>query len=224
MEKLFTILLILHIAGGIVGLLSGSINLIMKKGGKRHRLVGKIFVAGMMTAGISALGLSAIHPNYFLFMVGIFTIYMVGTGSRYIYLKLLGKDQKPKFIDWILTIAMALSGLLLFGIGVLLILRSKYFGIVLIVFGFLGLRFVKDDLKNFKGQSRFKNYWLLAHIGRMTGGYIASLTAFLVVNAKYSPIEFPAIFLWLLPTLILVPFIIKWSRKFAVKRTDLKLD
>ena len=218
MEKLFTILLILHVAGGFVGLISGSINLLMKKGGKRHRLVGKIFVAGMMLAGFSALGLSLIHPNYFLFMVGIFTIYMVGTGNRYIKLKLQGTERKPQFADWLLTIFMTLSGILLLGIGVWLITRANNFGIVFVVFGALGLQFVIDDLKNYKGRSRFKNYWLLAHISRMTGGYIASLTAFLVVNAKYLPIQLPSVFLWLLPSLILVPLIIKWSRKFAVKK------
>ena len=151
-------------------------------------------------------------------MVGIFTVYMVGTGHRYIYLKLIGKNQKPQLLDWMLTLSMAISGIVLIGLGIYFVFNSNYFGTVFIVFGALGLRFVKDDLKNYKGQSRFKNYWLLAHIARMTGGYIASLTAFLVVNSKYSPVQLPSVFVWLLPSLILVPFIVKWSRKFAVKK------
>lgn len=218
MEKLFTILLVLHIAGGLTGLIAGSINLIMKKGGQLHRKIGKIFVAAMITAGFSALGLSVIHPNYFLFMVGIFTIYMVGTGNRYVYFRLIGKDQKPKFLDWLLTVSMALSGILLLGIGIWILSGSNYFGIVFIVFGLFGLRFVTEDVKNYKGKSRFKNFWLVSHISRMTGGYIASVTAFLVVNAKYLPIQLPSVLIWLLPSLILVPFIIKWSRKMAVKK------
>lgn len=218
MDTLFTILLILHIAGGFTGLLSGSINLTMKKGGKRHRKVGRVFVVGMLTAGFSALGLSAIHPNYFLFMVGIFTLYMVSTGNRYIFFRLMAKEAKPQLLDWILTIAMGVIGSLLIGFGIWLLINSNNFGIVFIFFGVIGLGFVRNDLKNYRGNSPFKNYWLLSHISRMTGGYIASLTAFLVVNAQYSPVHVPSVMVWLFPSFLLVPFIFKWSRKMAVKK------
>jgi len=90
MDTFFTIFLVLHIIGGSVGLLTGSINLVMRKGDRKHKMVGRVFVYSMLTAGLSALILSVVHPNYFLFMVGVFTIYMVGTGNRYIYLRMLG--------------------------------------------------------------------------------------------------------------------------------------
>ena len=89
MQTLFQIFLVLHITGGAVGLLSGTINIIRKKGDKKHKLVGKFFLYGMLLAGFSALVLSVLHPNYFLFIVGVFTLYMTGTGERYLYLKKL---------------------------------------------------------------------------------------------------------------------------------------
>lgn len=190
----------------------------MKKGGRYHRIIGKLFVYGMLTTGFSALVLALLHPNSFLFMIGIFTLYMVGTGNRYIGLRLLGFNQKPKLLDWTLTIAMLLSGIWLIALGIFVLTKAVLFGWVYLTFGFFGLLFVKGDLDNYRGKSRFKNYWLLAHIARMTGGYIASLTAFLVVNATYIPISFPPVFLWLFPSLLLVPFIILWSRRLAVKK------
>ncbi|MEJ7684882.1 MAG: hypothetical protein WKG06_44950 [Segetibacter sp.] len=46
----------------------------------------------------------------------------------------------------------------------------------------------------------------------MTGSYVASATAFLVVNNKI----LPNIIAWLLPTIIIVPLIVSWTRKYKV--------
>lgn len=217
MDILFIILLTLHVMGGSVGLLTGTINLVRHKGDKKHRLIGKVFAVSMLTAGFSSLALSIIHPNYFLFMIGVFTIYLVGTGNRYIYLKMLGSDQRATIIDWAITLTMLLAGLLFIGLGIRSLLAQNSFGIVFIVFGALGLRFVQTDFKNYRGSYKEANYWLLAHLQRMTAGYIAAITAFLVVNLKYSPIVLPSAVVWLLPTAILAPLIIAWTRKYKVK-------
>ena len=95
MDILFKTFLALHIIGGTIGLFAGTINLVRIKGDKKHKLTGKIFTYAMLTAGFSSFALSIIHPNYFLFMVGVFTAYLVGTGNRYIYLKLLGARPTP---------------------------------------------------------------------------------------------------------------------------------
>jgi len=212
MNIIFTVSLILHIVGGSVGLLTGTVNLVRKKGDKRHRLVGRFFVYGMLTAGFSSLVLSIIHPNSFLFIVGVFTIYLTKTGTRYLQLKMLGSNQRPTTIDWTITIAMLLAGLLFVGLGVKHLIASNNFGIVLIVFGVLGIRFVQTDFKNYKGQVVANNYWLLAHLQRMTGAYIASATAFLVVNARYFPENIPSMVYWLLPTVTLLPLTVKWTK------------
>jgi uncharacterized membrane protein len=217
-ETIFRIFLTIHIIGGGLGLLSGILNMIAKKGDSRHRIVGNIFFFSMLTAGLSSLVLSTINPSLFMFMVGIFTVYMVGTGKRYLHLKMLNQKQKPKIIDWSLTIGMMLAGILFMGLGVLSLLKSNLFGLVFITFGFLGLLFVRHDFKNYTGKSHLLNYWLSEHLQRMIGAFIASTTAFLVVNAKYLPESIPLILYWLLPTIIFTPLIIKWANKYEVKK------
>lgn len=217
MNTLFLTFLILHIIGGTVGLFTGTINLVRKKGDKKHKLVGKFFTYAMLTAGFSSLVLSIIHPNNFLFMVGIFTLYLVGTGYRYVYSKMLGSEQNPTIIDWTITVGMLLAGILFIGLGISNLIARNNFGIVLIVFGIIGLRFVIADYNNYKGKGKEKNYWLLAHLQRMIGGYIAATTAFLVVNAHYFPVILPSALVWLLPSIILTPLIISWSKKYEVK-------
>lgn len=217
MTILFKLFLILHIIGGSLGLLTGMLNILRNKGDKNHKLIGKIFYVSMLTAGISSLVLAYLHPNYFLFMVGVFTLYMVASGQR--YLKHKQQDKLgSKRIDWAITILMSFAGLLFVGIGILTITKSNLFGLVLVTFGSLGLLFVRQDFKNYKNKSTIKNYWLIGHLQRMTGSFIAALTAFLVVNAKYFPDQIPSFLYWLLPTIILTPLITKWSEKYEVKK------
>ena len=48
-------LLVLHIGGGTVGLISGAVALAVRKGGRLHSLAGRVFVGAMLTmAGIGA--------------------------------------------------------------------------------------------------------------------------------------------------------------------------
>src|SRR5690606_9577998 len=150
------------------------------------------------------------------------TVYMVGTGNRYLRLKMLNKNQKPKIIDWTLTLSMLLAGVLFMGLGTLNLLHSNFFGLVFITFGFLGLLFVRHDFKNYNGKSNIINYWLSEHLQRMIGAFIVSSTAFLVVNAKYLPNYIPIMVYWLLPTIILTPLIIKWARKYEVKKKTMQ--
>ncbi len=212
MQTIFNLFLVLHIIGGASGLIIGSINIARKKGDKLHRKLGKLFLYGMLTAGASALVLSILHPNHFLFIVGIFTIYLTATGQRYLSFK--QKNNTPGTIDWMLSLGMLLTGIVFIVLGATQLYSSNNFGIVYLVFGLIGLRFFNTDRVNYKGKSNIKNYWLTGHLQRMTASYIAALTAFLVVNGKYLPDVLPSFAVWLLPTVLLVPLIFIWSRKY----------
>jgi uncharacterized membrane protein len=215
--QISTILIIIHAIFGGIALLSGPGALMVLKGGRAHRTFGKIFFYAMMCTSVLALIISNLpgHKNLFLFLIGIFSIYMVSTGYRYLSLDKLHLGQKPELIDWILTLAMALFGLILFigGImqfwGVWVLMYNSSFGIVMIVFGSFSLLMVREDLNGYRGKVQYKNHRLLMHIGRMVGANIAAFTAFLVVNNKI----LPNILAWLLPTFVGLPIAIYWSNK-----------
>jgi uncharacterized membrane protein len=209
---IFTIFLSIHIVCGSLGLLAGTYITIAKKGNKQHKLIGKIFSISMLGAGICSFVLATIHRNDFLFAVGVFTIYLASTGWRYLYLKNILQGQKPQLIDWALMTFMVLGSIAFLIIGTLSILNKEYFGIIILIFAWRGISFIIQDYKTFKGQIAVKNYWLIFHLQRMTGAYIASLTAFAVVNAPNRLSFLP----WLLPATLLVPLIIKWTRKYKV--------
>ena len=216
MEILFKILLIIHIICGTVGLFVGSYVLFAKKGDTVHKKTGSIFFYAMVINGFVSLVLAKLHPNIFLFIVGIFSLYLLLTGKRYLQKKIVAQVQ---VMDWILLGFMLIFGIGFICLGIFYILNSANFGIVPIVFGLLGLRFVFNDYKNFRGQSTIKNYWLTSHIQRMIGSYIAAATAFLVVNNTV----LPNVVAWLLPTAILVPLIFKWSNKYKKETPSVNL-
>ena len=112
---------------------------------------------------------------------------------------------------------MLIAGLLFAGLGIWLLVKTNLFGLVFLAFGSLGLLFVWQDFLIFNKKSSIKNYWLIGHLQRMTGAFIASITAFLVVNAKYFPNSILGFVYWLLPTIIFTPLIVKWSKKYQVK-------
>lgn len=71
---------------------------------------------------------------------------------------------------------------------------------------------IKLFVATIKKQEVSKTLWLRQHIGMMMGTYIATITAFIVVNVN----DFkPAWLLWLAPTAILVPLMIYWTKKYA---------
>lgn len=208
--NLFNTLLVFHIAGGSIGLLTGSIVMMLKKGDKNHVRLGNIYFYSLLLSAIVSFPMSFLHSNWFLFIVGVFTSYMLLTGKSYLDKR---TSAEVKVTDWILAGTMLLFGLGFLGIGLLNLFKGVYFGIVLIVFGAISLSFVLQDWANFTGRARVKNFWLTTHLQRMIGSYIASATAFIVVNNHV----IPGVIAWLLPTIVLTPLIGIWTKKYMVK-------
>lgn len=203
---LFKILLAIHIFCGGTSLLLGFYILISRKGNIRHKNAGTIYFYAMLVTALAAIVLAYLHPSYFLFIIGIFTSYMLLTGKSYLRKR---SQFDVKQIDWLLSLTMLLFGAVLIALGCYNMILGNNFGVVHLVFGGLSFLFVYQDYINFKGRSSVQNYWLVTHLKRMIGSYIASVTAFIVVNNTF----LPGYIAWLLPTVLLVPLIIILSRK-----------
>lgn len=201
----------IHIITGVFALLSGPIAMFNQDGGKLHRQSGKIYFWSMTVIFTTSVILSIYRGNLFLFLIGIFSMHLVVTGYRALSLKMLHRGQKAATLDWFI---LALSGIA--GLGLCLMgawiwgNKGHNFGLVPIVFGSVMLSGVVQDYKRFTVPPTEKNHWLLKHITGMMGGYIATITAFCVNNFHTKP-EYIS---WLLPTVIITPFIVFTTRKF----------
>jgi uncharacterized membrane protein len=205
----FKILLTIHIITGGIALFVGSIILFTKKGNETHQKLGKVYFSALLTSSLVSLLMAILHGNIFLFIVGIFTTYMLLSGTRYLKIKSI---SDVNIADWTLAITITLFGLGFVSLGIYILLYQDFFGIVLLVFGGICWMFALQDFKSFRNKSKVKNFWLMTHIQRMTGSYIASATAFLVVNNTI----LLGVISWLLPTAILTPLIVIWVRKYQV--------
>jgi hypothetical protein len=174
-----------HIVAGAFALMSGVVAMTSKKGQRLHRLSGKIFFWSMTVT--CALGLNAgiFRPGLLLFIpIALISFYQVASGYRILYIKNLHNGQKPEWIDWLLTIGMTITTIGFIGWGIVSLQEDIFLSIVLFAFSTIGMYCCGMDLYHYKKKPKDKNYWLFIHIFRMSHGYIAALTAFLVNNSK----------------------------------------
>ncbi|MFT5251077.1 MAG: hypothetical protein ACI87N_000045 [Flavobacteriales bacterium] len=163
----------------------------------------------MLITGIGAFYLSYVHPNLFLFIVGIFTIYLSISGYRMLKLKKAHQGQKLELGDAVLSLLMSVASLIFLHIAYKYAVAKQLFTIIFFLFGVISLRLLHIDYKAYSGQATDKLCGLKNHIGRMTGAYLAAFTAFLVVNNTF----LPAVAAWSLPGLIGGVFISRTIRK-----------
>ena len=212
--NLFKVLLYIHIFCGGLSFIIGMIVLFMKKGNDIHKKLGKLFYYLLLTSSLISLAMSVMHKDYFLFIVGIFTAYMLISGKLYINLK--SKNDVTN-ANWAISALMFVFGLAFLIFGIYKLIYKDSFGSVLMIFGLISFAFVTKDYQNFVTNNLHRNHYLRGHISRMVGGYIAAVTAFLVVNNQVLPV----IVAWLLPTVVLVPFIVIWIKRYAsVKKVE----
>ena len=111
--------LIVHILGGVVGLVSGTVAMVFRKGSPRHILAGKVFVASMLTMGTFAAYLAIVRHQPNNIGGGILTVYLVGTA----WLTARRRDGETSRLDWLWLLIPLANGILSWMAG-LQVLRS----------------------------------------------------------------------------------------------------
>lgn len=73
-------ILMVHISGGTLGLISGAAAMSFRKGSRRHALAGKVFVWSMLAMAAGAIPLAIQKHEAGNVIGGIFTFYLILTG------------------------------------------------------------------------------------------------------------------------------------------------
>ena len=197
---LFDILLGFHIAGGFVALASGPVAIASRKGSRVHKQFGKAYAIAMAVAGLVALPLSIVTNDILLLVIAVFTLFLVGSGVSAIGRRRTKRESRPS--DTLLPGCCVLfsAGLLLFSLplgGRPLFVTGLFFGAGGMLLAGRALLALRDPATN----------WLQQHITGMMGAYIATVTAFLVVNLTF----LPQAVVFIGPTVVGVPFIVWMS-------------
>ena len=206
MDTAMTTLRWLHIAAGTVALFVAPGAMLTMKGGLAHRRWGKVYFWAMALVAASAIVLGLWRrPNIFLALLALFSFYMAFSGYRSLFRK--RPAQRPEAIDWIAALVTLAASAALVVLG---LVRPgpawQRVGIVPVVFGVLGLVLAGLDLAKFVRPPEDRHAWWFAHMGGMLGSYIATVSAFSVVNFTFLPTTVR----WLWPTVIGTPLITLW--------------
>lgn len=206
-------LLYLHILAGFISLAIAYVLLFIKKGNKRHKKLGMIYVYGMTTIFVTAIPLSLLGEfNPFLFVIAIFSFYLAFSGYRQ------GRDRNGarEQIDKVLGVFITATSILFYSMAVSLYLIEDSMWITSVVFGSIALGMGINDFRRMKIDERPDFYDRTnLHLNLMLAGTIATTTAFIVTLNPFS-IDWLN---WVAPTIVGTPIIIYFSRRELAKKT-----
>ena len=205
-------LLYLHILAGFISLAIAYVLLFIKKGNKRHKKLGMIYVYGMTTIFVTAIPLSLLGEfNSFLFVIAIFSFYLAFSGYRQ------GRDRNGarEQIDKVLGVFITATSILFYSMAVSLYLIEDSMWITSVVFGSIALGMGINDFRRIKIDERPDFYDRTnLHLNLMLAGTIATTTAFIVTLNPFS-IDWLN---WVAPTIVGTPIIIYFSRRELAKK------
>lgn len=187
------IILSIHIISGVLALGSGFYAIVSKKRRGTHSKSGNLYFYSMLISAVTAVLLSTLQFQAFLFAIALFTLYLIIGGKMAILIR-----RRPRFTQYwkyyvsfglLTSVAMAL---------IALNLLSVQLSIAIILFVFAGIQAAFSIVDLFFNPGKNAKKLIFQHINKMGGGYIATCTAFIVVNIHF----LPEYITWLGPTLI----------------------
>jgi hypothetical protein len=216
-------LLFLHIAGGMVGLFSGTVAMVFRKGSRGHRLAGDVFVVSMLIMGAcgSILALMKNQPGNFF--GGLVTFYLVTTAW------LTGKRRQEEvgLLDWgALVFVLVLGGsLLTLGVLVATGQAAKQPGVPIGMYFFLAtitLLAAAGDVRVLARRGVSGSARLARHLWRMCFGLFIATGSFFLGKQEFFPA--PLRKQYLLFPLAVFPLVmmIYWIVRIRVKKSRIE--
>ena len=205
----------IHAVSGAVVFIIGLLQIILKKGGKIHQILGKLYLVAWIVLLITGTYIGSL----FITMLGVFGFYYALTGSRIGSLK-----NKPiqLFDKGIMILGAGVSIYMLYAAVRLYLNDNTSFAIIFAVFGLIFLNStIQDILKYIYGRKRKKEDlgkmdWYFEHFIRMAISFIAAVTAFTSIQNVFNnnTVNFLA------PTVIGTVLIV-WAKRTYKKKFNL---
>lgn len=224
MQTAFDVIRWIHIISGFLALSIFWIPIVTKKGGRTHNRAGWIYVYAMGSVAVTAflMGLfrlawdagadaDAIPYSWFLMFISVLSAATAWYGLRV----LRHKSRKAPHREP----ADLLFPALLFSSGIGITAYGWVIGFPLLqYFPLLGLFLGGTQLLYWLSTPSAKFHWIVEHIVGMLSCCISTVTAFLVFGApRLLGVPIVSLLIWMLPTIVMVPLIIGFTRKYKRK-------
>jgi len=214
MEPLIAALRFIHVVAGTTALFVAPIPMLTAKGGRTHRRWGQVYFWAMAVVAATAFVLALWTPVVFLALLAVFSFYMALYGYRALFRKRPHEGQGALPLDWVAAGAMLAASAAMAVLGVMRPSPAwERVGIVPVVFGVFGMGLAGLDLRRFARRPADPNAWWFAHMRGMLASYIATVTAFSVVNFTFLPTTVR----WLWPIGVGTPLIVAWITYYKTR-------
>ena len=229
----FDALLLIHVVAGFVGLAAFWFPVFARKGGRVHVVAGRVYAycayvvtlsaivaAAGRIASLRYMGIGvAEQPERYGFAVllgylGVVTFVMVRQGLRVLATRRTPEKLRTPVHEALVWASMS-SSVIVVAFGL-----AAWSDVSPILLGMspIGLFTGRRMLRLMRDPGGERMGWFYSHLASMLGGGIAFHTAFLVFGAQRLwayEIEGPlAIVTWILPTVVGVPAIVIWTRRY----------
>jgi uncharacterized membrane protein len=214
-----------HILGGALALLCFTVPLFTRKGGKIHIRSGWVYAGAMMVVDLSAFLITPwryfIDPNgtdksrtfaFFLFFIALFSLTSLQQGIFVFRFKRRSGS--------VLTLgSMGFPALLILASFFTLIKGLASQNWLFVIFALLAGRTAIKQINYWRNPPLRSKEWWFFHLENMFICCIATVTAFAVtaVPRIFPEAHFDSLWVWLAPTVILVPWMIWFMRKYELQ-------
>lgn len=214
--------LVVHIVGGALGLLSGTVAMIAVKGSLPHRIAGRVFFASMLVMAVVGGYLAALAEVRVSVLAAGLTGYLVSSG----WLVARRTDGKAGILEWLLlatAISVVAYGLHL-GIearnGRADVLDGGFVVPATIYFVFSGIAAfgaVNDAWTLARGRLEGRSR-ILQHLWRMSAALYIAASAFFTGQQDLFPESLQGSFLLQLPELLVIGLLVFWGLRVALSK------
>ena len=173
-----------HASLGVVGLIAGMVAVLAPKKAGRHVLAGRVFAVVMLMSVVAIAWPVWRKQNVFMLGLGTVAAFAIVEGWRAL-LRFRGDlSPQPGWMDhavagWTILVSLGLGGFGAWGLWS----RGNPLFAVCLGFAALGSSLVRDAWRRWHSDVPRKQ-WLAVHIGHMSGGLGAAVTAAGVVNLE----------------------------------------
>jgi hypothetical protein len=175
----FSPVLVFHISAGTLGLLSGAAAMFFRKGSRRHRVAGNVFVISMLSLSASGAYLGFMKHQMLNGLQGVLTFYLVATA----WWTAKRRDGEAGIFDWgALIVPLAVgTGLVIYGLEAANSQKGSeggYPAAAYFIFGSVALLFAAGDVRTLVRGGISGSQRIARHLFRMCYALFTATASF----------------------------------------------
>lgn len=217
---MYTTILMIHIGGAVVGMLSGAFAMLFRKGSGLHAAAGNVFFVSMLSMSSAGVYMAVFSkPNVGNVMGGTLTFYLVATA----WMAAHRREQKVGLFDWsaLLVVSALATADLVWGIQAVRSpngLKAGYPPPLFFIFGTIALLFAASDVRMLVRGGVSGARRIARHLFRMCLAFLFALLSFYPSRAHLFSKAVNRSGILYLPHVLLIAAMIYWLIRVRARK------